>query len=451
MADNSPAAAETSDAPPNSNSMADTGSSSSAPPLPESEATDESSASAEATSTPQTESESNTNTQQPQPAELEPDVTTTETDHSTNVESKSGPSDGVAIESKEPPQQKEGKILKTEEADADADSNTNTNDNQPSAVALRAGSLHSRDTSNLFSQKILSPITFDGIHCWAPGRSKQILTDVSGFVRPGEMLAVMGPSGSGKTTMLNVLSQKLPPQLVEGTLQIGHKVVTKDDRRTMGFVFQDDLLLENLSVQETIMVSAELKLPIDMPTEEKEARVATLVDILGLDKVKTQNIGSIGRRGISGGERKRTAVANELVTAPAVLFLDEPTSGLDSTSAWLLVETLRSLCDQGMTIICCIHQPRENIFTSFDQLLLLVDGRTAYFGPPKQIQSHLEGLALPSLSGSGVHLAIPPFTNVADWILDLMSDKAVATEIADVWQQTKKEALQKEIQTARGR
>jgi ABC-type multidrug transport system ATPase subunit len=87
---------------------------------------------------------------------------------------------------------------------------------------------------------------------------------------------------------------------------------------------------------------------------------------------------------VSGGERKRTAVANELVTAPAVLFLDEPTSGLDSTTAQLLVQMLRELCDHGMTIICCIHQPREGIYAQFDRLLLLADGRTAYFGPAAQ-------------------------------------------------------------------
>ena len=121
----------------------------------------------------------------------------------------------------------------------------------------------------------------------APGRSKQILHGISGYVRPGEMLAVMGPSGCGKTTMLNVLSQKLSPDQVEGSIRIGNHVVTKRDRRNMGFVFQDDLMLSNLTVRETILTSAELKLPVSLPSNEKKKRVDALISVLGLSKVRT--------------------------------------------------------------------------------------------------------------------------------------------------------------------
>ncbi len=123
------------------------------------------------------------------------------------------------------------------------------------------------------------------------------------------------------------------------------------------------------------------------------SRVATCLSLFALitvTQVQDQRIGSVGSRGVSGGERKRTAVANELVTAPSMLFLDEPTSGLDSTTALLLVQTLRSLCDRGMTIVCCIHQPRENIFMLFDRLLLLASGRTSYFGPSGSCREYLE-------------------------------------------------------------
>ena len=280
----------------------------------------------------------------------------------------------------------------------------------------------------------------------APGKKKQILHGVSGYVKPGQMLAVMGPSGSGKTTMLNVLSKKIPANLTAGTIKIGANNVTKKDRARMGFVFQDDLMLSNLSVRETIMTSAQLKLPVKMPTAEKAARVSSLIDILGLSKVAEHRIGSIGIRGISGGERKRTAVGNELVTSPSVLFLDEPTSGLDSTTALQLVQTLRKLCDGGMTIICCIHQPRENIFSLFDQLLLLADGRTAYFGPAAGCGEYLESLSMPS----GEKLSLPPFTTVADWILDLMSKEAVASHIKDLWTQNENAAVEDAVAAMRG-
>lgn len=209
----------------------------------------------------------------------------------------------------------------------------------------------------------------------------------------------------------------------------------------MGFVFQDDLMLSNLTVQETIRTSAELKLPVNMNPEEKTTRVDALVKILGLTDVKDQKIGSISERGISGGERKRTAVANELVTAPSILFLDEPTSGLDSTTALSLVHTLRMLCDRGMTIICCIHQPRENIFNLFDKLLLLVEGRTSFFGPVLECKHYLETFQLPS----GKWIKLPQLTTVADFILDLMCDKNIAIDMTSRWKQERKPELQQQI------
>lgn len=86
--------------------------------------------------------------------------------------------------------------------------------------------------------------------------------------------------------MLNVLSQKLSPDQVEGSIRIGNHVVTKRDRRNMGFVFQDDLMLSNLTVRETILTSAELKLPVSLPSSEKQKRVDALISVLGLSKVR---------------------------------------------------------------------------------------------------------------------------------------------------------------------
>eukprot|EP00750_Incisomonas_marina_P025692 INCI5628.2.p1 GENE.INCI5628.2~~INCI5628.2.p1 ORF type:complete len:1395 (-),score=220.73 INCI5628.2:24-3857(-) len=247
--------------------------------------------------------------------------------------------------------------------------------------------------------------------------------------------------------MLNVLSQKLSPDQVEGSIRIGNHVVTKRDRRNMGFVFQDDLMLSNLTVRETILTSAELKLPVSLPSNEKKKRVDALISVLGLSKVKDQSIGSVGQRGISGGERKRTAVANELVTAPSVLFLDEPTSGLDSTTALHLIQTLRTLCDHGMTIICCIHQPRENIFAQFDRLLLLADGHTAFFGQADECREYLENLRVGP--DGEKNLELPPFTNVADWILDLMSDPTVAVDIHRQWANNQQALLDGQVDEIR--
>lgn len=94
---------------------------------------------------------------------------------------------------------------------------------------------------------------------------------------------------------------------------------------------QDDMCLWNLTVRETIMFTGKLRLPQSLPEHEKEARVTELLSMLGIAHVANSMIGKEGRRGISGGERKRVSIGVELITSPDVLFLDEPTSGLGET------------------------------------------------------------------------------------------------------------------------
>lgn len=87
-----------------------------------------------------------------------------------------------------------------------------------------------------------------------------------------------------------------------------------------------------------------------------------------------------GRKGISGGEKRRLAFASEIITNPSILFCDEPTSGLDSFMALSIAECMRDLAKKGKTIICTIHQPSSELFEMFDKLCLLSEGRLAYFG-----------------------------------------------------------------------
>jgi ABC-type multidrug transport system ATPase subunit len=156
-----------------------------------------------------------------------------------------------------------------------------------------------------------------------PGASPQltILDNVSGELKCGEMMALMGPSGSGKTSLLGVLAQRIPSRNVKGEVYINGRVLKKKWlKRSMGFVFQDDLLLWNLTVRETILFAAKLRLPQSMPMAEKEDRVDALIERLGISGVKDSIIGKESKRGVSGGERKRVGVAIELVTSPQLLF-----------------------------------------------------------------------------------------------------------------------------------
>eukprot|EP00903_Cladosiphon_okamuranus_P006188 g6085.t1 len=229
-----------------------------------------------------------------------------------------------------------------------------------------------------------------------------VLDGVSGQANSGEMLALMGPSGSGKTSLLNVLAQRVPQKQVKGRVFVDGSPLSKSFKRRMGFVFQDDMCLWNLTVRETVTFAAKLRLPQATPDKEKNARVAELLELLGLSHVAESIIGKEGRRGISGGERKRVSIGVELITSPDVLYLD-------ATTALSITQVLRTLTRKGMIVVCSIHQPRSNIFSEFDKVLLLNKGRTVYYGARSSIVTYFEALGL----------QLPPETNSADWVLDL--------------------------------
>ena len=88
------------------------------------------------------------------------------------------------------------------------------------------------------------------------------------------------------------------------------------------------------------------------------------------------------KRGISGGERKRTSIGYELITEPTLLLLDEPTSGLDSSTAQRICQMLKKEAQRGMSVMATIHQPSANIFFLFDRVILLSEGYMIYNGPP---------------------------------------------------------------------
>ncbi|KAK4275286.1 hypothetical protein QN277_018398 [Acacia crassicarpa] len=210
-------------------------------------------------------------------------------------------------------------------------------------------------------------------------RYKKILKGMTGSIGPGEILALMGPSGSGKTTLLKVIGGRLSDN-VKGKVTYNDVGYNSAIKRRIGFVTQDDVLFPQLTVEETLVYSALLRLPSNMSLQQKHQRVEATLKDLGLERCRNTKIGGGFIKGISGGERKRTSIGHEILVDPSLLLLDEPTSGLDSSSANRLLLTLHGLAKAGRTIITTIHQPSSRIFHTFDKLLLISEGYPIYYG-----------------------------------------------------------------------
>ena len=196
--------------------------------------------------------------------------------------------------------------------------------------------------------------------------------DLSFTLRNGELLAIMGGSGTGKTTLLSLLNGSIKPQ--EGSITInGHDISEPAAKDLIGFVPQDDLLIEELTVYQNLWFTARLCFE-GMAKEDLDRRVMKTLKDLGLDAIKHLKVGSAINKYISGGQRKRLNIALELIREPSVLFLDEPTSGLSSADTEKVINLLKEQTFKGKLIIVNIHQPSSDVYKLFDRLWLLDRG-----------------------------------------------------------------------------
>ncbi|KAL5338439.1 transporter, ABC superfamily [Aspergillus crustosus] len=267
------------------------------------------------------------------------------------------------------------------------------------------------EASKLLAEHRPAALYWDNVSYFVNGR--EILTGVQGGAQPGQITAIMGASGAGKTTFLDLLARKNKRGIVQGDFYVnGEKLEDSEFKSMIGFVDQEDTMLPTLTVHETILTSALLRLPRYMSQAAKEQRVVEVEKQLGIYHIKDQLIGSEegSGRGISGGEKRRVGIACELVTSPSILFLDEPTSGLDAFNAFNVVECLVTLAQTyNRTVIFTIHQPRSNIVALFDRLVLLARGKTVYSGPFSTCQQYFDDAGY----------ACPPGFNIADYLVDL--------------------------------
>ena len=251
------------------------------------------------------------------------------------------------------------------------------------------------------------------LHVKIGGHQVPVVNKVTGRIKAGTMTALMGASGAGKTSFLNALCGRAFYGTTTGTVKINGEVGSVKDRPDLvGFVPQsDDTVHGDLTVYENLLFSGRLRLPTSMQDSDIQALAVETMEVLELSHVRDSLVGRPGKRGISGGQRKRVNIAVELMAKPRLLFLDEPTSGLDAASATVALSALQQLARKtGVTIVTVIHQPRYSIYAMFHQVILLAQGGFSIFqGKPTEAIPYLERLGY----------VLPLNENAADFLLDV--------------------------------
>ncbi|KAI3904334.1 hypothetical protein MKW92_045038 [Papaver armeniacum] len=208
----------------------------------------------------------------------------------------------------------------------------------------------------------------------------QLLRDITGAFMPGNLTALMGVSGAGKATLMDVLCGRKTG--IEGNISIGgYPKSQKTYSRVSGYCEQTDIHSPLITVEESVIYSAWLRLPCDIDSNTRDAFVKEVLKTIELDGIKDALVGIPGVSGLSTEQRKRLTIAVELVANPSIIFMDEPTSGLDARAAAIVMQAVRNVVNTGRTIVCTIHQPSINIFEAFDELVLMKSGgRIIYSG-----------------------------------------------------------------------
>ncbi len=201
------------------------------------------------------------------------------------------------------------------------------------------------------------------------------LHNFSFTLRSGQLVAIMGGSGVGKSTLLGLLNGNIRPQQGQILLN-GHSIEETIVQKLIGFVPQDDLLIEELTVFQNLWYTARLCFD-GMSVQWLENKVMEVLTDLGLAATRDLKVGSALNKTISGGQRKRLNIALELIREPAVLFLDEPTSGLSSSDSEKVINLLKEQTFKGRLIVVNIHQPSSDIYKLFDRLWRHADEQTS--------------------------------------------------------------------------
>ncbi|XP_011505782.1 PREDICTED: protein scarlet-like [Ceratosolen solmsi marchali] len=234
----------------------------------------------------------------------------------------------------------------------------------------------------------------------------KLLNGVHGIVKSGTLMAIMGPSGAGKTSLLARISLRIKGTVCGEVLLNGKSADTETMSRISGFVPQQDITIESLTVQEHMEFMARMKMDREYQSPLRKQRISVLLTQLGLVKCCSTKLSQL-----SCGERKRISLAVELLNEPRIIFCDEPTTGLDSFAALTVIKTLRDLANRGCIVICSIHQPASGLLELFHEIIILSSGRLAFQGNTLEALRFLQSL----------NFECPTTFNIAEFLVKQLS------------------------------
>ena len=211
-------------------------------------------------------------------------------------------------------------------------------------------------------------------------RKVTLLKDINLSIEPGNMVLILGGSGAGKSTFVNAVTgyEKADATIKEGQLDYYRDYGMVKHR--IGFVPQENLMREEDTVGSTVKNAADMRLPRDMGAEEKERRIAAVLETFGLSGREKELVSKL-----SGGQKKRLSICTEFIASPSLFILDEPDSGLDGIMATELMENLRMIACSGKIVLVITHAP-DRVAHLFDKVIVLAKssatkiGQLAFYG-----------------------------------------------------------------------
>jgi ABC transport system ATP-binding/permease protein len=246
-------------------------------------------------------------------------------------------------------------------------------------------------------------LRLDGTGVTVEVKDKKILTPTTVSIEPGELVAIIGESGAGKSTLLKALAGVTRPSAGRITLNGEDLFARLTD---VGYVPQDDIVHRLLTVREALRYSARLRLPQDVSEDEVDAAVDRVLGELSLEEHGDTPIGSL-----SGGQRKRTGVAAELLNRPSVLFLDEPTTGMDPGLETQMMELFKELSRGGRAIAVVTHATKN--LALCDRVIVMGRGGVLTYDGPPEGASRFFGVE----DYDGIYTALPE-RHPSDWKAD---------------------------------